>query len=343
MRKLLNTLFVTNPECYLSLEGDNIVLRNNDIVLGRVPAHNIEAIVTLGYQGTSPALMGYCTKQNISITYLTPSGRFRARLIGPSRGNVTLRKEQYRISDNEPKSLLIAKNFILGKIYNNRWIVERAIRDHPLRINTEQFNKISMNLKYLLGEIRNCDNLDTLRGLEGQAAFSYFSIFDDLILQQKEAFYFYGRNRRPSKDKVNALLSFAYTLLAHDVAAALETVGLDSYVGFLHRDRPGRISLALDVMEELRGVYADRFVLTLINKKQISTLDFITKENDAVILTDEGRKKFLTYWQQRKKETIVHPYLKEKVEWGLVPYIQAILLARYLRGDLDEYPPFFWK
>lgn len=334
---------MTNPSCYLSLDGDNILVRDGETVMGRVPSHNVESIVTFGHQGASPALMGYCSERNIAITYLNSNGRFRARLTGSSRGNVTLRKEQYRISDDETRSLEIAKNFILGKVYNNRWIVERAIRDYPLRIDVERFKTVSNSLKESLIEIRKCDNLDSLRGIEGQAAFMYYSIFNDLILQQKEQFYFYGRNRRPPTDKVNALLSFAYTLLAHDVAAASETVGLDSYVGFLHRDRPGRISLALDVMEELRGIYADRFVLTLINKKKITQEDFEVKENQAVLLTEEGRKKFLSYWQERKQEQITHPFLKEKISWGLVPYSQSMLLARFIRGDVDEYPPFLWK
>lgn len=343
MRKLLNTLFITNPSFYIALDGDNILVRDGETVMGRVPSHNLESIVTFGHQGASPALMGYCSERNIGLTYLTSSGRFRARITGTSRGNVTLRKEQYRISDDETHSLEIAKNFILGKVYNNRWIIERATRDYPMRVDVERFKKVSNSLKETLLDIRNCENLDSLRGLEGQAAFMYYSIFDDLILQQKEDFYFYGRNRRPPRDRVNALLSLAYTLLAHDVGAALETVGLDAYVGFLHRDRPGRISLALDVMEELRGVYADRFVLTLINKKLMVAEDFEVKENQAVLLTDEGRKKFLTYWQERKQEKITHPFLKEKISWGLVPYSQAMLLARYIRSDIDEYPPLFWK
>ncbi|GGI66780.1 type I-C CRISPR-associated endonuclease Cas1c [Enterococcus alcedinis] len=343
MRKLLNTLFVTNPSYYLALDGDNILLRDGDNVIGRVPSHNLESIVTFGYQGASPALMGYCSERNIAITYLNQHGRFRARLTGSSRGNVTLRKEQYRISDDESRSVEVAKNFILGKVYNNRWIIERATRDYPLRIDVERFKKVSHSLKESLLDIRNCDNLESLRGIEGQAAYMYYSVFNDLILQQNDEFYFYGRNRRPPTDKVNALLSFSYTLLAHDVAAALETVGLDSYVGFLHRDRPGRISMALDLMEEFRGIYADRFVLTLINKKQITAEDFEVKENKAVILTDEGRKKFLTYWQQKKQEQITHPFLKEKISWGLAPYSQAMLLARFIRSDVDEYPPFLWK
>ncbi|MCD5001100.1 type I-C CRISPR-associated endonuclease Cas1 [Enterococcus saccharolyticus] len=343
MRRLLNTLFVTNPDHYLSLDGDNIVLKHENSIVGRVPSHNVESIVTFGYTGASPSLMGYCAKRNISITFLDQNGRFRARVIGSSQGNVTLRKEQYRVSDDEHRSVKIARNFILGKVYNNRWMLERTTRDHGLRIDLERFKLVSKNLGETLPAIQSCEDLDELRGLEGQAAVMYNSLFNELILQQKDDFYFYGRTRRPPKDNVNAMLSFAYTLLANDVASALETVGLDAYVGFLHRDRPGRVSLALDVMEDLRGVYADRFVLSLINKKVMTKDDFLTKENNAVTMTDDGKRKFIQNWQQKKQEKITHPYLGEKISWGLVPYSQALLLARYLRGDLDAFPPFFWK
>lgn len=311
--------------------------------IGRIPLHNIEAIVTFGYTGASPGLMGYCAKQNISITFLSMSGRFLARVIGMSQGNVVLRKSQYRISDSEEQSALISRNFIVGKVFNNKWMIERMTREHPLRIDVEKFKQTSAQLSIILDEIRSCTELESLRGWEGQAAIAYNKLFDQMILQQKEDFYFKLRSRRPPLDNVNAMLSFAYTLLATDVASALETVGLDAYVGFLHRDRPGRISLALDLMEELRGIYADRFVLTLINNKTIRDSDFVKKENGAILMKDDGRKKFLSAWQSRKQEKLTHPYLKEKIMWGLVPYAQALLLARYLRGDLDEYPPFLWK
>lgn len=343
MRKLLNTLFVTQPEIYLSLDGENVVLLQDDKKLARLPLHNIESIVNFGYTGISPALMGYCAERNISITFLTMNGRFLARVVGESRGNVILRKTQYRISDNEERSALIARNFILGKIFNNKWIVERMTRDHPLRVDVSQFKEVSDQLTLIINDIMKCTNLEILRGLEGQAAVTYNKIFDQMILQQKETFYFKERTKRPPLDNVNALLSFAYTLLANDVASALESVGLDAYVGFLHRDRPGRASLALDVMEEIRGIYADKFVLSLINNKVVDGSDFVKKESGAVLMKDEARKKFLNAWQKRKQDKITHPYLGEKIEWGLVPYAQSLLLARYLRGDLDEYPPFLWK
>ncbi|WP_062354245.1 type I-C CRISPR-associated endonuclease Cas1c [Bacillus kwashiorkori] len=343
MKKLLNTLFITQPDVYLSLEGDNVVLLKKQETIGRLPLHNLESIVAFGYSGASPALMGYCADQNISIIFLTMNGRFLARVTGKSRGNVILRKKQYKLSDDENESAKIAKNFILGKIFNNKWILERATRDYPLRVNISQFKEISKLLSSIMEEVRICGDLERLRGLEGQAATLYNKVFNQLILQQKDDFHFYSRNRRPPTDNVNAMLSFAYTLLANDTASALEAVGLDAYVGYLHRDRPGRASLALDVMEELRGVYADRFVLSLINKRVVNKDDFVKKENGAVIMTDEARREFLTAWQAKKQEKITHPYLGEKISWGLVPYAQALLLARFLRSDLDEYPPFLWK
>ncbi len=343
MKKLLNTLFINQPDVYLSLDGDNIVLLKEEEKLGRLPLHNLESIVSFGYTGASPALMGYCADRNISLVFFTMNGRFLARVIGESRGNVVLRKKQYRVSDDEQMSAKVARNFIVGKIYNNKWIIERMTRDYPLRVNVAQFKEISQQLSSLILEVRECEDLERLRGLEGQAAISYNKLFDQMILQQKEDFYFHFRSRRPPLDNVNAMLSFAYTLLANDMASALEGVGLDAYVGFLHRDRPGRASLALDVMEELRGVYVDRFVLSLINKRVVSKDDFLKKENGAVIMTDDARKKFLTAWQNKKQEKITHPFLGEKIAWGLVPHAQALLLARYLRNDLDEYPPFLWK
>jgi len=266
MKKLLNTLFITQPDVYLSLDGDNIVLLKDDQKLGRLPLHNLESVVSFGYTGASPALMGYCAERNISLVFFTMNGRFLARVIGESRGNVVLRKKQYRVSDDEVMSAKIARNFIIGKIYNHKWMIERMTRDYPMRVDVQQFKEVSQSLSSIMMEVRKCEDLERLRGLEGQAATSYNQVFNQMILQQKNDFYFHSRSRRPPLDNVNAMLSFAYTLLANDTASALEGVGLDAYVGFLHRDRPGRASLALDVMEELRGVYADRFVLSLIKK-----------------------------------------------------------------------------
>ncbi|MCB6647356.1 type I-C CRISPR-associated endonuclease Cas1c [[Clostridium] scindens] len=343
MKKLLNTLYVTSEDSYLALDGENIVVLDKEKEMGRIPLHNLEGIVSFGYRGTSPALMGACADRNISLCYVNPNGKFLARVTGSVKGNVVLRKKQYEVSMNETDSLEISKNCIIGKIYNARWVLERATRDHSLQIDTEKVKSASKMLKDAAIRVQKSQSKEQLRGYEGEAASVYFSVFDELILQQKKDFVFSDRNRRPPTDNVNAMLSFVYTLLTNNIASALETVGLDPYVGMMHTDRPGRASLALDMIEELRPVLADRFVLSLINKKVVNVKDFIKKENGAVLMKDDARKKFLSEWQNRKKETLTHPYLKEKMEWGMVPYVQAMLLARYLRGDLDAYPPFLWK
>ena len=343
MRKLLNTLYVTSENSYLALDGENVVLYENKDELGRIPLHNLEGIVSFGYRGTSPALMGACAERNISLCYLTPQGKFLARVSGRIKGNVVLRQQQYDSSRDEAISLEIAKNCIIGKVYNARWVLERAIRDHSLQIDAEKVKAASNFLKDSLTFIQNSQSKDQLRGYEGEAASIYFGVFDQLILQQKKDFIFTGRNRRPPLDPVNAVLSFVYTLLTNMVTSALESVGLDPYVGYLHVDRPGRASLSLDLVEELRAVMADRFVLSLINRKMVTGKNFSRQENGAILMDDELRKRVLMEWQNRKKEMITHPYLQEKVEWGMVPYVQALLLARYLRGDLDGYPVFLWK
>lgn len=343
MKKLLNTLYVTSEQSYLSLDGENIVVSEDGKEIGRVPLHNLEGVVSFGYRGTSPALMGACSERNISLCYLSPQGKFLARVTGKTKGNVILREQQYQSSMNVEKSLEIAKNCIWGKVYNSRWVLERALRDHSMQIDVELVKAASLKLKKTLELICESDNKGQLRGYEGEAAAVYFGVFSQLILQQKKDFTFTGRNRRPPLDNVNAMLSFVYTLLTNTIASALETVGLDPYVGYLHTERPGRASLALDLIEELRPVLADRFVISLINKKIVSGKSFKKQENGAVLMTDDIRKIILTEWQNKKKEVLTHPFLKEKVEWGMVPYVQAMLLARYLRGDLDGYPPFLWK
>lgn len=343
MRKLLNTLYVTSPNAYLSLDGENIVILKDNVEALRVPLHNLEGVIAFGYTGASPALMGACVKRNVALSFMKPSGKFLGRVVGEVRGNVTLRKVQYRLSDDAAESHKIAKCFILGKIYNARWVLERATRDHAARLDVDKLKGVCQTLANSLKLVEKSQNLEQLRGIEGEAAAQYFRALDDLILQQKDDFYFNSRNKRPPLDNVNAMLSFVYTLLAHDAAAALETVGLDPYVGFLHRDRPGRVSLALDMMEELRAVYADRFVISLINKREVNAGGFTRMENGAVIMDDVTRKNILKAWQNRKQEEIRHPFLQEKIEWGLVPYAQAMLLARFIRGDLDGYPAFMWK
>lgn len=343
MRQLLNTLFVTSEDIYLSLDGENVVANRDRQELARYPLHTLAGIVSFSYAGASPALMGACAKREVSLAFCTPRGRFLARVTGEASGNVLLRRTQYRIADDPGPCCRLARNMVFGKVYNARWSLERTRRDHGLRVDGQRLADASAQLRQLLPQIRSETAPDSLRGLEGAAATVYFGVLDQLILGEKPLFSFQGRSRRPPMDPINALLSFAYSLLANDCAAALESVGLDSYVGFLHRDRPGRVSLALDLMEELRPCMADRFVLTLVNNRVVGEGDFDRRESGAVFLNDAGRRIFLNHWQQRKRETLTHPYLREKVSWGLIPYVQALLLARHLRGDLEEYPPFLWK
>ncbi len=343
MKKLLNTLFITSEDIYLSLEGENVLANRDKQVVARYPLHMLQNIVSFSYAGASPALMGACAQRDVGLAFCTPRGRFLARVCGENAGNVLLRREQYRVADDEAGSCRVARNMVFGKLHNCRWSLERTKRDHGMRVDAGLLSDASRELQSLLTPVTEITELDTLRGVEGVGAGAYFGALDEMILSRKEDFFFRGRNRRPPLDRVNAMLSFAYTLLAHDCASALESVGLDAYVGFLHRDRPGRTSLALDLMEELRPCMADRFVLTLINNRMIRPEDFQVQDSGAVLLTDDGRRAFLKAWQEKKKEVLTHPYLGEKLSWGMVPYVQALLLARYLRGDLDGYPPFLWK
>jgi len=343
MKKLANVLYVTIPEVYLSLEGETVVIRKEDKVSMQLPLHNLENIVCFNYLGVSPALMGACAERNVGLCFLTPNGRFLARIEGKVRGNVLLRKKQYEVSEKDEESLPIASSFLLGKVANCRKVIERAIRDHAMLVDVPSLERTSAALKEILGLIQGSRSIGDLMGFEGSAAKIYFSTFDQLILQQREDFFFKERSRRPPLDNVNSLLSFLYTLLTNEVSSALEVVGLDPYVGFLHQDRPGRPSLALDMMEELRPVFADRLALSLINRKQINGKGFTKKESGGILMDDDTRKEVLTAWQERKKEEVIHPYLKERIPFGLIPYVQALLLSRFLRGDLDAYPPFFWN
>ena len=343
MKKLLNTLYITSPDRYLSLDGENVVISADRQEIARVPLHNLERIMVFGASGVSPALMGKCVSESRELVFMTRSGKFLARAEGEVNGNVLLRRTQYRVADNVGQSLLIARNMIAAKIFNCRWTLERTLRDHPLRVDTELFIRKTGFLQEQIAKASSAEDPDLLRGFEGEAASVYFSVFDDMILQQKDDFRFTGRSRRPPLDRVNAMLSFAYSLCTGMCTSALEAVGLDPYVGFLHTERPGRRSLALDLIEELRAQMCDRFVLTLINKKQIDSKHFDLREDGAVLLNDEGRRIFLTAWQKRKDDEITHPFLEARVQWGMLPYVQALLLSRYLRGDLDAYPPFLWK
>lgn len=343
MKKLANVLYVTTSKAYLSLDGENVVVKKDDHLSMRLPLHNLENIVCFSYLGASPALMGACADRNIGLCFLSPYGRFLARITGKVKGNVLLRKKQYAVSDVEDESVPIASSFLLAKISNCRKVIERARRDHALLVDVKALGNASASLKETLYAVQACQTIGDLMGFEGSAAKIYFSVFDQLILQQRDDFFFKERSRRPPMDNLNSLLSFLYTLLTNDVASALEVVGLDPYVGFLHQDRPGRPSLALDLMEELRPIFADRLALSLINRKQISGNGFTQKESGGILMDDDTRKQVLTAWQERKKQKIVHPYLKERITFGLIPHVQAMLLARFLRGDLDAYPPFFWN
>lgn len=346
MRRQLNTLYVTSEGAWLRKDGANIVMEIDGEIRGRIPVHMLESLVCIGRALVSPPLLGYCAEQGICISYLTPNGKFLARVEGPVSGNVLLRREQYRRSDNPAGCAAIVANLLAGKVYNQRAVIGRALRDHGEKLAQEARTALEITHKRLA---RIADRLlleqdvDVLRGLEGEAAQAYFGVFDHLIRVPDAALRFAGRSRRPPLDAVNALLSFLYTLLTHDCRSALETVGLDPAVGYLHRDRPGRPSLALDLVEEFRPVLADRLALSMINRRQLSAGDFRTLDNGAVLLKDDARRLVLTAYQERKREELRHAFLEEQAPVGMFMFIQAQLLSRHLRGDLDAYPPFLWK
>ncbi len=346
MRRQLNTLYVSTDGAWLKKDGANIVMQVEGTERARLPAHMLESVVCIGRVLVSPPLLGYCAEQGISVCYLTQNGRFLARVEGPVSGNVLLRREQYRRSDDQPRCAAIVRNLLLGKIHNQRVVVGRALRDHGGSLDEVAHGALTQarkSLQRILDRLLHESDPDVLRGLEGDAAQIYFGVFDRLLRTDSKVLRFRGRNRRPPTDPVNALLSFLYTLLTHDCRSALETVGLDPAVGFLHRDRPGRPSLALDLMEEFRALLADRLVLSLLNRRQLNERDFITLDNGAVSLKEDARKTVLTAYQERKREELRHPFLEETIPVGLLPRVQAQLLARHLRSDLEAYPPFFWK
>ena len=343
MKKHLNTLFVTTQGAYLAKEGETIVVKVEKEIRLRLPVHTIGGIVCFGNVSCSPFLMGFCAGNGVGISFLTERGRFLARVQGPVSGNVLLRREQYRRADDPKATAGIARAVLTGKIANSRTVLQRALRDHGDKVAADQLGLAVKRLTNYLDMLDQDLPLDALRGCEGDAAHIYFSVFDHLIVAQKEAFFFHERNRRPPLDNVNALLSFIYTLLVHDIRSALEAVGLDPAVGFLHRDRPGRPGLALDLMEEFRPFLADRLTLSLINLRQVQAKGFEKSDSGAVLMTDATRKTVLVAYQERKQEEILHPFIDEKVTIGTLFHIQALLMARYLRGDIDGYPPFIWK
>ncbi|WP_027996902.1 type I-C CRISPR-associated endonuclease Cas1c [Simplicispira psychrophila] len=346
MRRQLNTLYVTTEGAWLHKDGANIVMEVDKAVRARLPVHMLESLVCFGRVLVSPPLLGYCAEQGISTCFLTSNGKFLARVEGPVSGNVLLRRQQYRCSDDAVHCAAIVRNVLLGKLHNQRAVLGRALRDHGTKLATEDEAALAhahKRIERISDKLMEEPSIDVLRGYEGEAAQCYFGVFDHLIRIPGEALRFAGRSRRPPLNRVNALLSFLYTLVTHDCRSALESVGLDPAVGFLHRDRPGRPSLALDLLEEFRPLLADRLALSLINLRQIGERDFQVMDNGAVLLREESRKTVLTAYQERKREELRHVFLEEKAPIGLFPFIQSQLLARHLRGDLDAYPPFLWK
>ena len=343
MKKMLNTLYVTTQGAYLCHEGESVLVNVEKETRLRVPIHTLSGIVCFGQVTCSQPLMGLCGERGVALTYLSERGQFLARVYGPVSGNVLLRREQYRRAEDPSRAVRIARNVVIGKMLNCRTVLQRVLRDHAEKQDEDVLDAVVRRLGRLAEETEREENMETLRGMEGNAANEYFSVFDKLITAQKEDFVFQRRSRRPPLDAVNALLSFIYTLLVHDAAAALEGVGLDPQMGFLHALRPGRPSLALDLMEEFRPFLADRLVLSLINLRQVEAKGFQKTESGAVLMNDETRKTVLVAYQKRKQEEVLHPFLEEIVSVGLLLHVQALLLARHLRGDLDAYPPFIWK
>ncbi|MCF8098792.1 MAG: type I-C CRISPR-associated endonuclease Cas1c [Desulfarculaceae bacterium] len=343
MKRLANTLYVTTQGSYLAKEGDTVAVRLEGQVRLRVPIHNLEGIVCFGQVGASPALMGLCGQRGVTLSFLTERGRFLARVQGPVSGNVLLRRQQYRIADDREQRVVLARSFVIGKLVNCRSVLLRGARDRPASQGTTGLREAASRLAAIGQRLEREGDLEAVRGLEGEAARAYFGVFDHLITADGEHFFFKQRSRRPPLDNMNALLSFLYVLVAHDVTSALEGVGLDPAVGFLHADRPGRPSLALDMMEEMRPLLADRVALSLVNRRQVRASGFNSTESGAVAMDDGTRKTVLQAYQKRKQEVLTHSFLEDKFALGLLPHAQALLLARRLRGDLDGYPPFFWK
>lgn len=341
MKHLLNTLYVMTPQSYARLDNENVVVEHEKEVLAKVPFHLLEGMVLFGSLGMTPALMGKCMDRGICISFLGMSGKFLARIEGSPRGNVLLRREQYRIADDADRSLAVSKRFVMAKARNQRSVLRRFHSDYP-DVRSEDVVGAMGSIDSLIEMIPISSARDGLMGIEGKIADCYFAVFDAMIADGT-GFVFHGRTRRPPRDEANALLSLFYTLLSHDVASACNAVGLDPYVGFFHVDRPGRLSLALDAMEELRAYMVDRFVLSVINRKQVALGAFDGSAEVGYELKGDVRKRLIGLWQKRKQEEITHPFLHEKIPLGLLPYVQVQLLARYVRGELDDYPAFIWR
>jgi CRISPR-associated protein Cas1 len=343
LKKLLNTLFVTTQGSYLSKEGECVLISIERVEKTRIPLHMLNGIVCFGQVSCSPFLLGYCAELGIAVTFLTEYGRFLCQMQGPVKGNILLRRAQYRMADNYYQTALLARLFVIGKIGNARVTLARALRDHPEKTDEEQLKHVQHVLAGCIKRLQEATDQELIRGIEGEAAKAYFSVFNECITNVDPAFRFEGRNRRPPLDRVNCLLSFVYTLMTHDIRSALESSGLDPAAGFLHKDRPGRPSLALDMLEEFRSYIGDRLVMSLINRGQVQAKDFDVSETGAVVMKDDTRKALITAYQQRKQDEIEHPFVGEKMAVGLLWHMQAMLLARYIRGDIETYPPFVWR
>ncbi|OHD71500.1 MAG: subtype I-C CRISPR-associated endonuclease Cas1 [Spirochaetes bacterium RBG_16_49_21] len=343
MKRHLNTLYITSPDAFIRKEGETFVVELDNKKALQAPVSTIENIVCFGFKPVTPALMAFCAENNIGISYLSRTGRFLARVYGEQKGNVLLRKEQYAVSDSDERSLQIAKNIVAAKIANSRNLLLRHIRNHGEDMDCSGIDSCVKSMAHAIVKMEKAATLDELRGHEGECASLYFNCFNSMITCQKEDFVFNGRSKRPPLDNVNALLSFTYMILVNDIRSALETTGLDPQVGFFHRLRPGRPSLALDLMEEFRAYIADRVVLNLLNLKQVTRDDFEKKETGEIRLSDKARKEAIIAYQKKKDEVITHPLLDERTTIGLLPHIQSMLLARFIRGDIKEYPPFYIK
>ncbi len=346
MRRMLNTIYVTSEDAWLRKDGENLVVEVKGEERGRAPLHMLEGVVAFVHAGASPALMGACAGAGITLSFLQPNGRFLARVEGAVSGNVLLRRAQHRVADDPDRAVPIVRGMVAGKAANQRTVLQRALRDHGSGMASGVKGALDdavRRLELIARRTLVMETVETLRGLEGEAAATYFAVFDAMIRSADPAFRFAGRSRRPPLDRVNALLSFLYAMLGHDCRSALQGQGLDPQIGFLHADRPGRAGLALDLMEEFRPVMADRLALSLINRGQVDAGDFIMEEGGGVRLRDDTRRNVLIAWQERKREELRHPFLGESAPLGLVPHLQAQLLARHLRGDLDGYPAFIWR
>jgi CRISPR-associated protein Cas1 len=343
MKRFLNTLFVMTQKSYLRKEGDTVIVRAGGEIKLRVPLLTLQGIVCFGNVTVSPYLLGRASEFGISISFLSDYGRFLARVQGPIAGNVLLRRAQYRFSDDRSKTALIIRRLLTGKFSNSKTVLQRALRDHADKINKDAIEKAVLKLEEGINRTQHENDIEVLRGIEGELARVYFGVFNELITTQKADFNFSERNRRPPLDRMNALLSFAYTILYHDIRSALETTGLDPAVGFLHRDRPGRLSLALDLMEEMRPFFADRLVLSLVNLKKVTGKQFAIADTGAVLMNESSKKIFLEAYQKRKQNVITHPFIQESMHIGILFHTQAMLMARFIRGDIDDYPPFLWR